>query len=99
MKEKRFKLTYILVAIIVILILSTTALLISIPKLEEIVKENRKDYFITSVKQMAEVAETIKLSNDKGGENKTITCSDVSKLTNNDYESCIITFDKKIMRK
>lgn len=92
MKEKRFKLTYILVAIIVILILSTTALLVSISKIKEIVKENRKDYFITSVKQMAVVAETIKLSNDKGGENKTITCSDVSKISTNDYEDCTIEF-------
>ena len=88
-KKKGFTLVELLAVIVILAVI----LVIAVPQIMDIIKESRKGTLISSAKLIAASAESAKLSNDTLGINKTITCSDVSKLNSEDYESCTITFD------
>ena len=88
-KKKGFTLVELLAVIVILAVI----LVIAVPQIISTITESRKGALISSAKLIAASAESEKLSNDTLGINKTITCSDVSKLNSDDYESCTITFD------
>ena len=90
MKKKK---GFTLVELLAVMVILAVILVIAVPQIMDIIKESRKGTLISSAKLIAASAESAKLSNDTLGINKTITCSDVSKLNSEDYESCTITFD------
>ena len=90
MKNKK---AFTLVELLAVIVILAIILVIAVPSIISTITESRKGSLISSAKLIASSAETTKLSNDTLGINKTITCEDVSKLNNEDYESCTITFD------
>ena len=55
----------------------------------------KKDSFKTSAQLIADIAEKKKVSDKLLGKDEEITCENVSKLSEEDYESCKITFDNE----
>ena len=88
-KKKGFTLVELLAVIVILAVI----LVIAVPQIMDIIKESRKGTLISSAKLIAASAESTYMSNQTLGIEKTITCSDVSKLNSEDYESCTITFD------
>ena len=88
-KKKGFTLVELLAVIVILAVI----LVIAVPQIMDIIKESRKGTLISSAKLIAASAESAYMSNQTLGIEKTITCSDVSKLNSEDYESCTITFD------
>ena len=92
MRKKKNAFTLIeLLAVIVIL---AVILVISIPKILDVIDESKKDLFKTSAQLIADNAEKKKVSDKLLGKDEEITCKDVAKINDEDYASCIISFDE-----
>ena len=70
-------------------------LVISIPKILDVIDESKKDLFKTSAQLIADNAEKKKVSDKLLGKDEEITCKDVAKINDEDYASCKITFDSE----
>ena len=91
MREKRNAFTLIeLLAVIVIL---AVILVIAIPRILDVIETSKKDSFKNSAQLIADNAEKKKVSDKLLGKDEEITCKDVAKINDEDYASCIITFD------
>ena len=60
---------------------------------ESLFFSSKKDSFKTSAQIIADSAEKNKVSDKLLGKDEEITCKDVAKISDEDYASCIITFD------
>ena len=93
MRKKRNAFTLIeLLAVIVIL---AVILVISIPRILDVIETSKKDSFKNSAQLIADSAEKKKVSDKLLGKDEEITCKDVAKINDEDYASCIITFDSE----
>ena len=93
MRKKRNAFTLIeLLAVIVIL---AVILVISIPRILDVIDVSKKDSFKTSAQIIADSAEKKYVTNKLNNIDEEITCENVSKLSEEDYESCKITFDNE----
>ena len=91
MRKKKNAFTLIeLLAVIVIL---AVILVISIPRILDVIETSKKDSFKNSAQLIADSAEKKKASNKLLDKDEEITCKDVAKINDEDYASCIITFD------
>ena len=91
MRKKRNAFTLIeLLAVIVIL---AVILVISIPRILDVIDVSKKDSFKSTAQLIADSAEKKKVSDKLLGKDEEITCKDVAKINDEDYASCIITFD------
>ena len=91
MRKKKNAFTLIeLLAVIVIL---AVILVISIPRILDVIETSKKDSFKNSAQLIADSAEKKKASDKLLGKDEEITCKDVAKINDEDYASCIITFD------
>ena len=91
MRKKRNAFTLIeLLAVIVIL---AVILVIAIPRILDVIETSKKDSFKNSAQLIADTAEKKKVSDKLLGKDEEITCKDVAKINDEDYKSCIITFD------
>ena len=91
MRKKRNAFTLIeLLAVIVIL---AVILVIAIPRILDVIETSKKDSFKNSAQLIADSAEKKKVSDKLLGKDEEITCKDVAKINDEDYASCIITFD------
>ena len=91
MRKKKNAFTLIeLLAVIVIL---AVILVISIQRILDVIDESKKDSFKNSAQLIADSAEKKKVSDKLLGKDESITCKDVAKISDEDYASCIITFD------
>ena len=82
-----------LVELLAVIVILAIILVIAVPQIMNVITESRKGALISSAKLIAGTAETKKLSNDLLGIDKVLTCSDVAKINDEDYESCIVSFD------
>ena len=82
-----------LVELLAVIVILAVILVIAVPQIMNVITESRKGALISSAKLIASAAETKKLSNDLLGIDKVLTCSDVAKINDEDYESCIVSFD------
>ena len=91
MRKKKNAFTLIeLLAVIVIL---AVILVISIPRILDVIETSKKDSFKNAAQLIADSAEKKKVSDKLLGKDEEITCKDVAKINDEDYASCIITFD------
>ena len=91
MRKKKNAFTLIeLLAVIVIL---AVILVIAIPRILDVIETSKKDSFKNSAQLIADTAEKKKVSDKLLGKDEEITCKDVAKINDEDYASCIITFD------
>ena len=92
MRKKRNAFTLIeLLAVIVIL---AVILVIAIPRILDVIETSKKDSFKNSAQLIADSAEKKKVSDKLLGKDESITCKDVAKINDEDYASCIISFDE-----
>ena len=89
MKKNAFTLIELLAVIAILAII----LVISIPKILDVIETSKKDSFKNSAQLIADSAEKKKVSDKLLGKDESITCKDVAKISDEDYASCIITFD------
>ncbi len=91
MRKKKNAFTLIeLLAVIVIL---AVILVISIPRILDVIETSKKDSFKNAAQLIADSAEKKKASNKLLDKDEEITCKDVAKINDEDYASCIISFD------
>ena len=91
MRKKRNAFTLIeLLAVIVIL---AVILVIAIPRILDVIETSKKDSFKNAAQLIADSAEKKKASNKLLDKDEEITCKDVAKINDEDYASCIISFD------
>ena len=83
-----------LVELLAVIVILAVILVIAVPQIMNVITESRKGALISSAKLIASTAETKKLSNDLLGIDKVLSCSDVAKINDEDYESCIVSFDE-----
>ena len=92
MRKKKNAFTLIeLLAVIVIL---AVILVIAIPRILDVIETSKKDSFKNAVQLIADSAEKKKVSDKLLGKDEEITCKDVAKINDEDYASCIISFDE-----
>ena len=93
MRKKKNAFTLIeLLAVIVIL---AVILVIAIPRILDVIETSKKDSFKNSAQLIADSAEKKKVSDKLLGKDEEITCKDVAKINDEDYASCIISFDNE----
>ena len=93
MRKKKNAFTLIeLLAVIVIL---AVILVIAIPRILDVIETSKKDSFKNSAQLIADSAEKKKASDKLLDKDEEITCKDVAKINDEDYASCIISFDSE----
>ena len=93
MRKKKNAFTLIeLLAVIVIL---AVILVIAIPRILDVIETSKKDSFKNAAQLIADSAEKKKVSDKLLGKDEEITCKDVAKINDEDYKSCIISFDSE----
>ena len=89
MKKNAFTLIELLAVIVILAVI----LVIAIPRILDVIETSKKDSFKNSAQLIADTAEKKKVSDKLLGKDEEITCKDVAKINDEDYASCIITFD------
>ena len=93
MRKKKNAFTLIeLLAVIVIL---AVILVIAIPRILDVIETSKKDSFKNAAQLIADSAEKKKASDKLLDKDEEITCKDVAKINDEDYKSCIISFDSE----
>ena len=90
-KKKGFTLVELLAVIVILAVI----LIIAMPKISDVIKNSKEASLETTAKLIASQAEKKYTENQVLDNSSTIKCSDVAKISANDYESCNITFDDK----
>ena len=90
-KKKGFTLVELLAVIVILAVI----LIIAMPKISDVIKNSKEASLETTAKLIASQAEKKYTENQVLDGSSTIKCSDVAKISSNDYESCNITFDDK----
>ena len=90
-KKKGFTLVELLAVIVILAVI----LIISMPKISDVIKNSKEASLETTAKLIASQAEKKYTENQILDGSSTIKCSDVAKINDADYESCNITFDDK----
>ena len=82
-----------LIELLAVIVILAVILVIAIPRILDVIETSKKDSFKNSAQLIADSAEKKKVSDKLLGKDESITCKDVAKINNEDYASCIITFD------
>jgi len=91
MKKNAFTLIELLAVIAILAII----LVIAIPRILDVIDVSKKDSFKNAAQLIADTAEKKKVSDKLLGKDEEITCKDVAKINDEDYASCIISFDSE----
>ena len=89
MKKSGFTLIELLAVIAILAII----LVISIPKILDVIETSKINTLKNAAQLIADSAEKKKVSDKLLGKDEEITCKDVAKINDEDYASCIISFD------
>ena len=92
MKKKR---GFTLVELLAVIVILAVILIIAMPKISDVIKNSKEASLETTAKLIASQAEKKYTENQVLDGSSTIKCSDVVKISSNDYESCNISFDSK----
>ena len=82
-----------LIELLAVIVILAVILVISIPRILDVIETSKKDSFKNSAQLIADSAEKKKVSDKLLGKDEEITCKDVAKINDEDYASCIISFD------
>ena len=83
-----------LIELLAVIVILAVILVISIPRILDVIETSKKDSFKNSAQLIADTAEKKKVSDKLLGKDEEITCKDVAKINDEDYASCIISFDE-----
>ena len=90
---KKNKSGFTLIELLAVIVILAVILVISIPRILDVIETSKKDSFKNAAQLIADSAEKKKASNKLLDKDEEITCKDVAKINDEDYASCIITFD------
>ncbi len=92
MKKKN---AFTLIELLAVIVILAVILVIAIPRILDVIETSKKDSFKNSAQLIADSAEKKKVSDKLLGKDEEITCKDVAKINDEDYASCIISFDSE----
>ena len=84
-----------LIELLAVIVILAVILVIAIPRILDVIETSKKDSFKNSAQLIADTAEKKKVSDKLLGKDEEITCKDVAKINDEDYKSCIISFDSE----
>ena len=84
-----------LIELLAVIVILAVILVIAIPRILDVIETSKKDSFKNSAQLIADSAEKKKVSDKLLGKDEEITCKDVAKINDEDYASCIISFDSE----
>ena len=84
-----------LIELLAVIVILAVILVIAIPRILDVIETSKKDSFKNSTQLIADSAEKKKVSDKLLGKDESITCKDVAKISDEDYASCIISFDSE----
>ena len=84
-----------LIELLAVIVILAVILVIAIPRILDVIETSKKDSFKNSAQLIADSAEKKKVSDKLLGKDEEITCKDVAKINDEDYKSCIISFDSE----
>ena len=90
MKKKN---AFTLIELLAVIVILAVILVIAIPRILDVIETSKKDSFKNAAQLIADSAEKKKVSDKLLGKDEEITCKDVAKINDEDYASCIISFD------
>ena len=90
---KKNKSGFTLIELLAVIVILAVILVISIPRILDVIETSKKDSFKNAAQLIADSAEKKKASDKLLDKDEEITCKDVAKINDEDYASCIITFD------
>ena len=90
---KKNKSGFTLIELLAVIVILAVILVISIPRILDVIETSKKDSFKNAAQLIADSAEKKKASNKLLDKDEEITCKDVAKINDEDYKSCIISFD------
>ena len=92
---KKNKSGFTLIELLAVIVILAVILVIAIPRILDVIETSKKDSFKNSAQLIADSAEKKKVSDKLLGKDEEITCKDVAKINDEDYASCIISFDSE----
>ena len=92
---KKNKNAFTLIELLAVIVILAVILVIAIPRILDVIETSKKDSFKNSAQLIADSAEKKKASNKLLDKDEEITCKDVAKINDEDYKSCIISFDSE----
>ena len=90
---KKNKSGFTLIELLAVIVILAVILVIAIPRILDVIETSKKDSFKNAAQLIADSAEKKKVSDKLLGKDEEITCKDVAKINDEDYASCIISFD------
>ena len=84
-----------LIELLAVIVILAVILVIAIPRILDVIETSKKDSFKNAAQLIADSAEKKKASNKLLDKDEEITCKDVAKINDEDYKSCIISFDSE----
>ena len=92
---KKNKSGFTLIELLAVIVILAVILVIAIPRILDVIETSKKDSFKNAAQLIADSAEKKKVSDKLLGKDEEITCKDVAKINDEDYASCIISFDSE----
>ena len=92
---KKNKNAFTLIELLAVIVILAVILVIAIPRILDVIETSKKDSFKNAAQLIADTAEKKKVSDKLLGKDEEITCKDVAKINDEDYASCIISFDSE----
>ena len=92
---KKNKSGFTLIELLAVIVILAVILVIAIPRILDVIETSKKDSFKNSAQLIADSAEKKKVSDKLLGKDESITCKDVANINDEDYASCIISFDSE----
>ena len=84
-----------LIELLAVIVILAVILVISIPRILDVIETSKKDSFKNAAQLIADSAEKKKASDKLLDKDESITCKDVANINDEDYKSCIISFDSE----
>ena len=92
---KKNKSGFTLIELLAVIVILAVILVIAIPRILDVIETSKKDSFKSTAQLIADSAEKKKASDKLLDKDESITCKDVAKINDEDYKSCIISFDSE----
>ena len=83
-----------LIELLAVIVILAVILVIAIPRILDVIETSKKDSFKNAAQLIADSAEKKKVSDKLLGKDEEITCKDVAKINDEDYNKCTIIFDE-----
>ena len=84
-----------LIELLAVIVILAVILVIAMPRILDVIETSKKDSFKNAAQLIADSAEKKKASNKLLDKDEEIICKDVAKINDEDYKSCIISFDSE----